>query len=105
MIVFLWIWKLLGPIISLGGAIYLLSYVDASVDHPIEFSTTCILGGICAIIGIIIGFTGWVEEVPPRMFWVSSRVELFDSKIGYALTLGIQFFFLPAFICLLIAVV
>lgn len=105
MVVFLWIWKILGPIISFLGAIYFLSYVDASVVHPIGLSTTCIIGGVCAVIGIILGFTGWAEDVPPRLFWVRSRMELLDSKIGYALTFGVQFFLLPAFICLIIAVI
>ncbi|MBQ9474030.1 MAG: hypothetical protein IJU81_06435 [Bacteroidales bacterium] len=65
-------------------------------------NVTWILGGICAVVGIVIGFTGWAEDVPPRFFWVSSNVDILDNQIGYALKLGIQFFFLPAAIALIV---
>lgn len=106
--VFLWIWKIIGPLAMVIGIVYFAGVLlnsDWTDEVPMDMPTTCILGGICAVIGIIIGFTGWAEDVAPRMFWVKSRVDLFDSKIGYALTLGIQFFFLPAAIVFAISLI
>ena len=104
--IFLWVWRFIGPLVFFMGFIYfafVLFNPDWTDDVPMGTSTTCILGGICAVIGIILGFTGWAEDVAPRMFWVKSRLELMDSKVGYALTLGIQMFFLPAAIVITIA--
>lgn len=91
MVVFLWIWKIIGPIVFFVGLAGLV--LD---DSPIDCSLACILGAICTVAGIVIGFTGWAEQVPPRMFWVKGKVDLLDNKVGYALALGVQMFFLPA---------
>lgn len=96
--VFLWIWRLIGPIVFFLG-LFLMVFDDS----PIERDLAAILGAVTAVIGIVIGFTGWAEEVPPRMFWVKGKVDLLDNKIGYALGLGIQMFFLPACIMYLIS--
>ena len=99
MVVFLWIWKFIGPLVMLLGALYfgfVLFNPNWEDIVPMELTPACIWGGVCALGGIILGCTGWAEEVAPRMFWVRSRVELFDSKFGYALTMGIQMFFLPS---------
>ena len=97
--VFLWIWKMIGPLVMIAGAIYtafVLLNPDWSDDVPLETNTTFIIGGICALVGFILGFTGWAEDVAPRLFWIKGRVELLDNQIGYAITLAIQFFFIPA---------
>lgn len=97
--VFLWIWKMIGPLVMIAGAIYtafVLLNPDWSDNVPLETNTTFIIGGICALVGFILGFTGWAEDVAPRLFWIKGRVELLDNQIGYAITLAIQFFFIPA---------
>lgn len=96
MVVFLWIWNILSPIVMLAGLGYILS-------GGIE-GWELIVGGGCALLGLIIGFTGWAETVPPRWFWVKSSIDLMDSRIGTALSLALQFFLLPSAIMAIIAI-
>lgn len=106
--VFLWIWKLIGPLVLVVGIIYfvfVLFNLDFVDEVPLDTAPTCIIGGICAFVGLILGFTGWAEDVAPRMFWVKSRVDLLDNRIGYSLTMAIQMFFLPAAVGLIIGII
>ncbi len=57
-----------------------------------------VIGGIAAVIGLIVGIVGWGDTVPPRWFWVKSSTELAGSRIMTAIGYAIQFFFLPPFI-------
>ena len=51
-----------------------------------------IVGAILAAIGLIVGWSAWGREVPPRWFWVKSKLELFDNRVGNAFSYAIQFF-------------
>ena len=55
-----------------------------------------ILGGVSAVIGLIVGIVGWADTVPPRWFWIKSRTELAGSRVMTAIGYTIQFFFIPA---------
>ncbi len=88
MTVILWIWNYLSPIVMLLGAGY---FAMGGFDE-----LTLIFCAGAAILGFIIGFTGWGETVPPRWFWIKSRVDLFDNRFFTALGYAFQFFFLPA---------
>ena len=104
--VLLWIWRIIGPLVMIAGIVYIVLVLNNSDWHDVvvlNSKPTYILGGVCAFIGVLIGFTGWAEEVPPRLFWISGNVDLLDNRLGYALKLGIQFFFLPATIALIIS--
>lgn len=98
MVVFLWIWKIIGPIFFFWGCFY-WGWCD---EMPLRPRMALILGAICGVIGIILGFTGWAEDVAPRMFWIKSKTELLDNKIGYALSMGVQMFLLPAGIAFIV---
>jgi|GEM_PF-1377821 len=90
---YLWLWKIIGPVSLILGVIFYIGYLGGELPQTM---TPIIVGGIMAVIGIIIGFTGWANDTPPRMFWITGKVGLLDNKIGYALTLGVQHFMLPA---------
>ncbi|MCR5066327.1 MAG: hypothetical protein K6A67_11265, partial [Bacteroidales bacterium] len=55
-----------------------------------------ILCGIAAVIGLVVGIVGWADTVPPRWFWVKSKMDLAGSRFMTALGYAIQFFFIPA---------
>lgn len=86
--VVLWIWNILFPIVFLIAIIY---FAMGDIEDWVLYA-----GAGSALIGLIIGFTGWGETVPPRWFWVKSSVDLFDSRIMTALSYAIQFFCIPA---------
>lgn len=89
MSVFLWIFQFISPITFLLGGLYLL-------ENPSPL--TLGLGGVAAVIGLIIGIVGWGDTVPPRWFWIKSSTELAGSRITTAIGYAIQFFFIPAFV-------
>lgn len=89
MSVFLWIFQFISPITFLLGGLYLL-------ENPSPM--TLGLGGVAAVIGLIIGIVGWGDTVPPRWFWIKSSTELAGSRITTAIGYAIQFFFIPAFV-------
>lgn len=93
MIVFLWLFQFIGPIVLILGGLWLL-------DNP--SSLTIGLGIFSAVVGLIIGITGWGYTIPPRWFWIKSSVGLAGSKITTAIGYAIQFFFIPAFIIAMI---
>ncbi|MBQ9509688.1 MAG: hypothetical protein IJR53_09780 [Bacteroidales bacterium] len=89
MAVFLWIFQFISPITFLLGGLYFL-------ENPSPL--TLGLGGVSAVIGLIIGIVGWGDTVPPRWFWIKSSTELAGSRITTAIGYAIQFFFIPAFV-------
>ncbi len=89
MAIFLWIFQFISPIAFILGGLYLLE--DPS-------PAALVIGGIAAVIGLIVGIVGWGDTVPPRWFWVKSSTELAGSRIMTAIGYAIQFFFLPPFI-------
>ncbi len=88
MAVFLWIWNLVSPIMLFIGLLFI------TLGDPDEL--TFILGGISAVVGLIIGIVGWGDTVPPRWFWIKSSVDLAGSRITTAISYALQFFLLPA---------
>ena len=53
----LWIIQIISPITLIFGGLYLLE--DPS-------STALVLGGVAAVLGLVIGIVGWADTVPPR---------------------------------------
>jgi len=97
--VLLWIWRIIFPIIGIAAIAYWGGKMLDEINGGMSVTTTIYLGVACAVVGLIIGFTGWAEEVPPRWFWTMSEVDLLDNRIGNALQYAGQFFWIPAGIC------
>ena len=64
-----------------------------------------IVGAILAAIGLIVGWSAWGREVPPRWFWVKSKLELFDNRVWNAFSYALQFFLIPFAITGIITIV
>ena len=64
-----------------------------------------IVGAILAVLGLIVGWSAWGQEVPPRWFWVKSKLELFDNRVWNAFSYALQFFLIPFAITGIIAIV
>ena len=86
--VLLWILNILNPIILIAAVVY---FAMGDIEDWVLYA-----GAGSALLGLIIGFTGWGETVPPRWFWVKSSVDLLDSRIFTALSYAFQFFCIPA---------
>ena len=86
---FLWIFQFISPIALILGGLYL-------VENPSPLALG--LGGVAAVLGLIVGIVGWGDTVPPRWFWIKSSMDLAGSRFMTALGYAIQFFFIPAFI-------
>ena len=78
------------------GALYLIG--DPSI-------LSLVLGGVAAVFGLIVGIVGWADTVPPRWFWVKSKVGLFDTLIGGAFSYALRFAFIPFAILGVIAII
>jgi len=89
MAVFLWIFQFISPITFILGGLYIL-------ENPSPLAL--ILGGVAAVIGLIVGIVGWGDTVPPRWFWIKSSTKLAGSRITTAIGYAFQFFFIPAFV-------
>ena len=85
MAIFLWLFQYISPVAIILGGLYLL-------EEP--STTALVIGGISAVIGLIVGIVGWADTVPPRWFWVKSSMELAGSRFMTAIGYAIQFFFL-----------
>lgn len=85
MAIFLWIFQFISPIAIILGGLYLL-------EDPSPASL--VVGGLSAILGLIVGIVGWADTVPPRWFWVKSRMNLAGNRFMIAIGYAVQFFFL-----------
>ena len=85
MAIFLWLIQLVSPIGLVFGIFYLVENPD-----PVAL----IVGGVAALLGLIVGIVGWGDTVPPRWFWVKSRVDLAGSRVMTAISYALQFFFI-----------
>ena len=83
---FLWIFQFISPIALIIGGLYL-------VEDPSPLAL--VLGGVAAVIGLIVGIVGWGDTVPPRWFWIKSRMDLAGSRFMTAIGYAVQFFFIP----------
>ena len=54
---FLWIFQFISPIALILGGLYL-------VENPSPLALG--LGGVAAVLGLIVGIVGWGDTVPPR---------------------------------------
>ena len=95
--VLLWILNILNPIILIAAVGY---FAMGDIEDWVLYA-----GAGSALLGLIIGFTGWGETVPPRWFWVKSSVDLLDSRIFTALSLALQFFCIPAAVAAILELV
>ena len=93
----LWIFQKISPIITVLGALVLFG--DGFEGY--EF----IVGAVLAVLGLIVGWSALGQEVPPRWFWVKSKLELFDNRVGNAFSYALQFFLIPFAITGIIAIV
>jgi hypothetical protein len=94
---FLWVFQKISPILTVIGALVLFG--DGYKGY--EF----IVGAVLAVFGLIVGWSTWGQEVPPRWFWVKSKLELFDNRVGNAFSYALQFFLIPFAITGIIAIV
>ena len=84
---FLWVLQKISPILTILGALVLFG----GGFEGYEF----IVGAILAVFGLIVGWSAWGQEVPPRWFWVKSKLELFDNRVWNAFSYALQFFLIP----------
>lgn len=94
MAIFLWLFQYISPITIILGGLYLL-------EDPEPLAL--VLGGIAAVLGLIVGIVDWAATVPPRWFWIKSSMELAGSRVMTAIGYAIQFFFIPPCVIGLIA--
>ena len=85
MAIFLWLFQFISPFALIIGLLYL-------VEDPSTLSL--IIGGVSAVVGLIVGSIGWADTVPPRWFWIKSSMDLAGSRFMTAIGYAIQFFFL-----------
>ena len=85
MAIFLWLFQYISPISFIIGALYL-------IEEPLPVAL--VIGGIAAVIGLIVGIIGWADTVPPRWFWIKSSMDLAGSRFMTAIGYAVQFFFL-----------
>ena len=85
MALFLWIFQYISPIAFVLGGLYL-------IEDPSALAIG--LGIASAVLGLVVGIVGWGDTVPPRWFWVKSRMDLAGSRFMTAIGYAIQFFFL-----------
>ena len=107
--VFFWIWgKRISPVVMFFGGLYYLACFlrDGNGDTLIDFEKWVLyVGAGLALIGLVIGFIGWEEDVPRRWRWTKSKVDLLDTRIGTASDFAGSFFLTPAAISLIIKLV
>lgn len=86
-------------------AIVWLISIITNILNPIGLVATGLLFGsgevdlsffifplIMGVVGLIYGFATFEFGIAPRMFWVKSRVSLFDMRVGAALGYFLSFF-------------
>jgi len=93
----LWIFQKISPILTILGALVLFG--DGFIGY--EF----VVGAVLAVLGLIVGWFAWSQDVPPRWFWVKSKLELFDNRIGSAFGYAVQFFMIPFGVTGIIAII
>jgi hypothetical protein len=84
--IFLWLFQFISPITFILGGLYLLK-------NPSPLAL--VLGGVAAVLGLVVGIIGWGDTVPPRWFWIKSSMDLAGSRFITAIGYAFQFFFIP----------
>ena len=85
MAIFLWLFQYISPIALILGGLYL--FEDPS-------PASLVVGALSAVLGLVVGLVGWADTVPPRWFWVKSRMDLAGNRFLTAIGYAVQFFFL-----------
>ena len=93
----LWVFQMISPVLTILGALVLFG--DGFEGY--EFY----VGAGLAVLGLIVGWSTWGQDVPPRWFWVKSKLELFDNRIWNAFSYAFQFFMIPFGITGIIAII
>ena len=94
---FLWLFQKISPILTILGALTLFS--GGSEGYEI------IVGAVLAVVGLIVGWSSWGLEVPPRWLWVKSKLELFNNRIWNAFSYAFQFFMIPFGITFIVEII
>lgn len=93
MVFILWILRLIAPIVRPLGILGAICMLSEEVDQSLW-----IISGVLAFVGLIFGFTNWALEVPPRFFWVSSKLDAFGDRFSAAIGYALLFFsFVPCY--------
>jgi len=71
--------NLLNPLGLLAFLLMALMCIEGGFWLPL------IVPAIFGIIGLIFGIFCWDETLAPRMFWVKSRTDIFEKKVGAAI--------------------
>ncbi|MCF0210846.1 MAG: hypothetical protein HUK18_06020 [Bacteroidales bacterium] len=101
MIYLLWPLNFLISLAIIPGGIIGLVALSLGLLDP-EVLILCIIAGI---IGLVIGFTNWALEVPPRWFWKLSPMQLLSNRFGTALWYGVGMFCLAICIWVILLMV
>lgn len=96
MIVLIYLFNIISPIITIVGTVILL--FGGGLLDPLMW----VLCGVSAIIGLIFGGISWGYGVPPRWFWAKSKLDLFDNLVVSSLKCAYTFFLIPLCIMLLV---
>ena len=73
MVALVWLVNILSPFVTILGIIGMAWGLD---DAPFEL---CLWGSLaCFIVGFIFGIIAWKNDVPPRWFWIKSKMGLFS---------------------------
>ena len=86
----LWLYRFVTPVVFLFGGIVLCSGEYGENDLWI--------GGILAVIGFFFGLFTWGLGVVPKLLWIKSPFELFQSRVWTAIDSALVFFLIPSFI-------
>lgn len=86
MVALVWIISVLTNILNPIGLFAFFMYLSEG-DTDL-FILPLIMGGI----GLVYGFATFGFNVAPRMFWVKSKVGIFDMRVGAAFGYGLAFF-------------
>ena len=100
MVALVWLVNILSPFVTILGIIGMAWGLE---DAPFELCLWVSLA--CFIVGFIFGIIAWKYDVPPRWFWVKSKVGLFDTLIGGAFSYGLRFAFIPFAILGIMAII
>lgn len=84
--------RTLGPIINFLG---IMGFGCMGMYEDFDNPGMWIVGGICGVLGIILGASQWAIDVPPRWFWSKSQSELLETRIGSAIGYGLVCFNIP----------
>ena len=103
MIVLIWFINLLLPIINILGLMGMFYVIgELEFDNGEWFWWVSLASFVP---GFLFGLLAWNYDVPPRWFWVKSKLGLFENLVGSAFGYGISFALIPAAVIMIINIV